>query len=62
MRVSKVGERTIDLVKKRFVEEGFEKVLERKPTNRTYKRKVDENAEAHLISRCCGYPPEGYGR
>lgn len=61
-RVLKVGERTIDRVKKRFVNEGFEKALERKPPNRTYKRKVDGDAEAHLISLCCGDPPEGYGR
>lgn len=61
-RVLKVGERTIDRVKKRFVEKGFEKVLEKKPTNRTYKRIVDGDAEAHLISLCCGNPPEGYGR
>lgn len=61
-RVLKVGERTIDRVKRRFVEEGFETVLERKPPNRTYKRKVDGDVEAHLISLCCGNPPEGYGR
>lgn len=61
-RVLKVGERTIDRVKKRFVEEGFEKVLERKPPDRTYQRKVDGDVEAHLISLSCGEPPEGYGR
>jgi len=61
-RVLKVGERTIDRVKRRFVEEGFEKVLERKPPNRTYRRKVDGDVEAHLVALNCGEPPEGYSR
>ncbi len=61
-KVLKVGMRTIDRVKKRFVEEGFEAVLERKPTTRTYSRKVDGDIEAHLIALCCSKPPEGYAR
>ena len=61
-KVLKVGMRTIDRVKKRFVEEGFEAILERKPTDRVYERKVDGDLEAHLISLSCSDPPEGFAR
>jgi transposase len=61
-KVLKVGMRTIDRVKKRFVEEGFEAILDRKPTTREYERKVDGDAEAHLIALCCSEPPIGYAR
>ncbi|MDI6786654.1 MAG: helix-turn-helix domain-containing protein, partial [bacterium] len=40
-KVLKVGMRTIDRVKKRFVEEGIEAVLERRPTQRVYETKID---------------------
>ena len=59
-RVLKVGMRTIDRIKKRFVEEGFEACLSRKPTTRVYKRKVDGDIEAKLISIACSEPPEGF--
>ena len=38
-KILKVGMRTIDRVKKKMVEEGFEKVLERRPTTRQYEKK-----------------------
>ena len=57
-----VGMRTIDRVKKRFVEEGFEACLERKQTSREYERKVDGDVEAKLISIACSTPPEGYAK
>ena len=49
-RVLKVGMRTIDRTKKKFVEEGFDAVLERRPTQREYERKADGDFEAHLIA------------
>lgn len=61
-KVLKIGMRTIDRVKKRFVEEGYETILSRKPTTREYERKVDGDAEAHLIALCCSEPPTGYAR
>lgn len=61
-KVLKVGMRTIDRVKKRFVEEGFEGVLERRPTTRTYDIKADGDLEAKLVSLCCSEPPAGYAR
>jgi len=61
-KVLKVGMRTIDRIKKRFVEEGFEFVLERKPPDREYERKADGEVEAHLITLCCSEPPSGFAR
>jgi len=61
-KVLHVGMRTIDRVKKRFVEEGLESVLSGKPSGRIYKRKMDGDAEAHLIALSCSDPPEGFCR
>src|SRR6266516_271880 len=47
-KVLKVGMRTIDRVKKRFVEEGLEAVLERRSTSRIYEKKSDGDVEAKL--------------
>jgi transposase len=61
-RVLKVGMRTIDRTKKKFVEEGFDAVLERRPTQREYERKADDDFEAHLIALCCSEPPKGFAK
>ena len=61
-KVLKVGMRTIDRVKKRFVEEGLEAVLERRPTSRVYEKKSDGDVEAKLITLCCSEPPKGYAK
>ena len=61
-RVLKVGMRTIDRTKKKFVEEGFDSVLERRPTQREYERKADGDFEAHLIALCCSEPPKGFAK
>ena len=61
-KVLKVGMRTIDRVKKRFMEEGFEAVLERRPTSRVYDRKLDGDVEAKLVTLCCSDPPKGYAK
>ena len=54
--------RTIDRVKKRFVEEGFEACLSRKPTSRVYQRKLDGDCEAKLIAIACSEPPQGFSK
>jgi transposase len=61
-KVLKVGMRTIDRVKKKFIEEGLEAVLERKPTARVYEKKMDGDTEAKLITLCCSEPPKGFAR
>jgi transposase len=54
--------RTIDRVKKKFVEQGLEAVMGPRQSNRVYKKKVDGEVEAHLIALCCSDPPSGYAR
>ena len=61
-KILKVGMRTIDRVKKRFVEEGFDASLSRRPTTRVYEKKVDGDAEAHLITIACSEPPKGFAK
>ena len=61
-KILKVSDRTIDRTKKRFIEEGLDAVLERRPTSCEYDKKIDGNVEAHLIALCCSEPPEGYSK
>jgi transposase len=61
-KVLKVGMRTIDRAKRKFVEEGFDSSLERRPTQREYERKADGDFEAHLIVLCCSEPPKGFAK
>ena len=61
-RVLKVSMRMIDRIKKRFVEEGFEACLERKPPSRPREPKADGELEARLIALSCSKPPKGYGK
>lgn len=56
------GTATVERVRKRFVEEGFEAALRPKPTTRTYVRKLDGKGEARLIRLACSDPPEGRSR
>ena len=57
-----INERTVERIKKRFVEEGLESALEDKPSDREYTRKADGDFEARLISLSCSQPPEGFSR
>jgi len=50
---------TICRVRERFVEQGFEAALVRKPAARVYARKLDGRGEAHLIALACSDPPAG---
>ncbi len=61
-KILRVGERTIDRVKKKFIEEGFESVLERRPSTQNYTKKVDGDIEAKLVSLCCSEPPDGFAK
>jgi len=60
--VLQVTTRTLENIRKRFVEEGFEAALGGKPRHRSYDRKMDGEAEAHLIALSCSEPPEGFSR
>jgi len=57
-----VGRATVERVRKQFVEEGFEASLERRRPRRQYRRKIDGDAEAHLIALACSKAPEGRSR
>ena len=59
-KVLKVSVRTIDRVKNIFIEEGFEGVLGRRPTQRIYNGKMDGDSEAKLVTLCCNEPPKGF--
>lgn len=61
-KVLKIGMRTIDRVKKKFIEEGFEGVLERRPSSRVYETKTDGDVEAKLVTLCCSEPPKGFAK
>ena len=60
--VLKVGMRTIDRVKKKFVEEGFDCALERITGMRIYQNKTDGDFEAHLTSLVCSQAPDGFAK
>jgi hypothetical protein len=55
-----VDVKTVERVRQRFVEQGFEAALVPKPTSRKYLRKLDGAAEAHLIALACSAPPGGH--
>jgi transposase len=58
-----VTSRTIEHLKKRFVEEGLEAALERKPREKPPRDVIFDGAfEARLIALACSDAPEGYRR
>lgn len=61
-KVLKVGMRTVDRVKKKFIEEGLGATLERRPTTRVYETKTDGDVEAKLVTLCCSEPPKGFAK
>lgn len=67
--VAKVAEalgitsRTIEHLKKRFVEEGLEAALERKPRDKPPREIIFDGAfEARLIALACSEAPDGFSR
>lgn len=54
-------EATVRRLRQRFVEEGLEAALQRKK-RQNYTRKLDGDAEAHLIAIACSQPPKGRNR
>jgi hypothetical protein len=57
-----VGIATVERTRKQFVEEGVEAALIRRKPQREYQRKLDGDAEAHLIALACGETPPGHAR
>lgn len=58
-----VSVRTVENLRKRFVEEGFEIALngKKRPFNPD-RIKIDGRLEAHIIALSCGQAPAGYAR
>lgn len=54
--------RTIERVRQRFVEESLEKALTPRPRHLLRLRKIDGEAEAHLVATACSSEPEGSSR
>jgi len=54
--------KTIERLKQRFVTEGFEACLERKPYPEVANKKLDGDIEAHLVALSCSSAPSGYSR
>lgn len=59
-RQYKVPVRTVELLRKRYVEEGFHHVLYGKPRSIFKHRTFDGRTEAHLIALRCSDPPKGH--
>ena len=57
-----VSSKTVARIRQRFVEEGLESALSRKPHSNTRPRKIDGDQEAHLIALSCSTPPDGRAR
>jgi transposase len=57
-----VSTKKVEQLKKRFVEEGFEAALSRKPVTNAHRRKITGDEEAHLIALYCSQAPEGHER
>lgn len=53
---------TVHRVRERFVEEGFEAALTKKPSPSRQPRKLDGAGEATLIATACSQAPEGRSR
>lgn len=54
--------RTIEKIRQRFVNEGFETVLKGKPQRRFKDKVFDGKVEAHLVALRCSEPPAGRKR
>ena len=57
-----VTTKTVERVKQRFVEDGFEACIERKPYPEVKELKADGDFEAHLIALSCSKAPQGRSR
>src|SRR5262249_57663055 len=59
-QAAEVSVATVERVRQRFVAQGFEAALVRKPQARPSRaRKLDGAAEARLIALACSRPPQG---
>lgn len=57
-----ISTKTIYRIRQRFVEDGLNAALSRRPHPNPKSRKLDGDQEAHLLAVCCSEPPEGQSR
>ena len=57
-----VNRSTVERVRTRCVEEGFEAALRPRPSRQVHPRKLDGVQEAHLVTLACSPAPNGRGR
>lgn len=53
---------TVARIRKQYFEEGLQAALNRRPPKREYRRKLDGEQEARLVTLACSQPPEGQAR
>ena len=56
------GRATVERVRRQFVEEGLDVVLQPPRSVRVFEPRLDGQAEAHLVALACSAPPEGRAR
>jgi hypothetical protein len=61
-KVLHVTPKTVERLKQRFVEEGFDACIDRKPYPEIKDIKTDGDFEAHLVAISCSQAPAGYAR
>jgi transposase len=57
-----VSTSTVERVRRRFVQDGLDVAIHRRPPRREYRRKLDGEQEAHLVALACTPPPLGRRR
>jgi len=61
-QILQITSKTVERLKQRFIEEGFEACIDRKPYPEVKEIKTDGDFEAHLIATSCSKAPDGYTR
>ena len=61
-QVLEASTRSVNRVRKAYVEEGLSAAIERQPRRAQPRRKLDGAAEAHLVAVACSPPPAGQAR
>src|ERR1700733_12854011 len=56
----RIASKTVERLKQRFIEDGFEACMDRKPYPEVKDVKTDGDFEAHLVALSCSKAPEGY--
>ena len=61
-QILQITTKTIERLKQRFIEEGFEACMDRKPYPEVKEILTDGDFEAHLVAISCSKAPDGYAR